>query len=140
MKWKGYSDYLNGWIAIVKNEQSKKVLLLDQVSKSELTWDLTYQNAVKKKVPEDILNIQGKPTKEEIDIIKMHPYYGELITRGIPGIEMTNQIARYHHEGWDGKGYEGLAGEEINLSSRITSLVDKVDALFSSRIYRKWHS
>lgn len=88
-------------------------------------------------IPEEILNIRGKPSKKEINIIKMHPFYGELITRGIPGIEMSNYIARYHHEGWNGEGYEGLSGEEINLSSRITGFVDKVDALFSSRVYRK---
>lgn len=55
-KWLGYKDFLNGWKAIVNNETTKKVIILDQISSSELIWELTYNKAVEKELPELILN------------------------------------------------------------------------------------
>ena len=50
-------------------------------------------------------------------------------------------IARYHHENWDGTGYPyGLAGDEIPLSARIMAIVDVYDALNRDRCYRKAYS
>ncbi|MPN35756.1 putative cyclic di-GMP phosphodiesterase [bioreactor metagenome] len=50
---------------------------------------------------------------------------------------MAYQIATYHHERWDGRGYpEGLRGEEIPLPARIMALADTFDALTSPRIYK----
>lgn len=55
----------------------------------------------------------------------------------IPVFQMAAEIAASHHERFDGKGYpEGLAGEEIPLSARITSIVDIFDALTMDRVYR----
>jgi response regulator RpfG family c-di-GMP phosphodiesterase len=51
------------------------------------------------------------------------------------------QIAYYHHERWDGRGYpKGLAGEKIPLAARIVALVDVYDALTSKRIYKQAYS
>ncbi len=48
------------------------------------------------------------------------------------------EIAKYHHEKWDGSGYpEGLRGAEIPLSARITAVADVYDALISRRPYKK---
>ncbi|MGK0425908.1 MAG: hypothetical protein ACJAUR_000001, partial [Ulvibacter sp.] len=55
-KWLGYKDFLNGWKDIVNNETTKKVIILDQISSSELIWELTYNKAVEKELPELILN------------------------------------------------------------------------------------
>jgi small-conductance mechanosensitive channel len=54
-KWFGYRAYLNAWKTTVNGGVARKVILLDQISKSELTWELTYENAVEKKVPSQIL-------------------------------------------------------------------------------------
>ena len=50
----------------------------------------------------------------------------------------AKQIARHHHEKWDGSGYpDGLAGEAIPLSARLMALADVFDALLSKRVYKE---
>lgn len=77
-------------------------------------------------------------TEKEREIQKLHVRYGGqiLATEGIDS--MASNIARYHHERWDGRGYlEGLSGDSIPLEARIVALVDVFDALSSSRSYRQ---
>jgi len=79
----------------------------------------------------------GKYTEREREIHKLHVRYGGRIL-GAEGIDpMASNIARFHHERWDGRGYlEGLAGDAIPLEARIVALVDVFDALSSPRTYR----
>ena len=52
-------------------------------------------------------------------------------------IRMGIDVARSHHESWDGSGYpQGLAGRDIPLSARIMSIADVYDALRSRRCYK----
>ena len=54
-----------------------------------------------------------------------------------PLLQMAEEIARTHHERWDGTGYpNGLSGEEIPLSGRIAAVADVFDALTQDRPYR----
>jgi len=76
-------------------------------------------------------------TDKERELQKLHVQYGGQIlsTEGID--PMASNIARYHHERWDGRGYlEGLSGDAIPLEARIVALVDVFDALSSPRSYR----
>lgn len=53
-------------------------------------------------------------------------------------VEIAVNIAHYHHEKWDGKGYpEGLKGNEIPAEARIMALADVFDALVSKRCYKE---
>ena len=96
-------------------------------------------------VPDAILNKPGKLTDEEFEIMKTHTTAGEKIIAqaidNIPGAEYlyeAKNIAAYHHEKWNGKGYpKGLAGEDIPLSARIMAVADVFDALVSKRVYKK---
>ena len=88
-------------------------------------------------IPDTILNKPAKLSEEEYAIIKQHPLIGAEILKNISLIRHVTEIARSHHERYDGKGYpDGLKGEEIPLHARIVALADSYDAMNSRRIYR----
>ena len=96
-------------------------------------------------VPDAILNKPGKLTDEEFDLMKSHTTAGgKIIASLIETVpdsaylyEACN-LATYHHEKWNGKGYPtGLVGENIPLSARIMAVADVFDALVSNRSYKK---
>jgi putative two-component system response regulator len=74
-------------------------------------------------------------------VMRQHPIIGEKLL-SMPGLEMAREVARGHHERWDGKGYpDGRSGTDIPLSARIVAVVDVYDALTSMRPYKHaWSS
>jgi HD-GYP domain-containing protein (c-di-GMP phosphodiesterase class II) len=92
-----------------------------------------------------ILNKPGKLTDEEFEIMKTHTTAGgNIITSLIDKVPDSDylyeakNLAMYHHEKWNGKGYpSGLAGEDIPLSARVMAVADVFDALISNRCYKK---
>ena len=96
------------------------------------------------KISDTILNKPGRFTPEEYEIMKKHAVYGkEIIDKAISTVEgesylrEASNMAGYHHERWDGKGYpNGLKEEEIPLSARIMAVADVFDALASKRVYK----
>ena len=52
-------------------------------------------------------------------------------------MEYAYQIARWHHERWDGRGYpDGLKGDDIPIAAQVVSVADVYDALTSVRVYK----
>jgi len=91
-------------------------------------------------VPDTILKKPGRLTDEEFEKMKNHTIYGSGIFSDCQSEldRMSKDIARHHHERWDGKGYpDGLQGGEIPLTARIVSVADVYDALSSERSYKK---
>ncbi len=99
-------------------------------------------------IPDGILLKPGRLTPDEFTIMKTHVTIGyntlASVVKSYPGnayLRMGMDIARYHHEKWDGSGYQdGLAGEDIPLSARILTLCDVYDALRSHRVYKEPYS
>ena len=95
-------------------------------------------------VPDVVLQKPGKLTEEEYEKMKLHTSNGGTIVRKTFGhleneqyTEMAYQVARYHHEKWNGKGYpDGLKEKEIPLCARITAIADVFDAVSEHRCYR----
>lgn len=91
-------------------------------------------------IPDSILHKPAKLTAEEWEIMKKHVDYGvEILSKSNRSlIVKAKEIAASHHEKWDGSGYpQGLAGEAIPISGRITALADVFDALGSKRSYKQ---
>ena len=70
---------------------------------------------------------------------------GEIIQNAIKEVDEDSgylneakNLANFHHEKWNGKGYPlGLNGEEIPLSARVMAVADVFDALVSRRSYKE---
>ncbi|MDO4845198.1 MAG: HD domain-containing protein [Oscillospiraceae bacterium] len=96
------------------------------------------------RIPDAILNKPGRLTPEEYEIMKTHSAFGgEIVKKTMANVEeqaycdVAYNIARYHHERYDGTGYpDGLKGEQIPLEARIMALADVYDALVSERVYK----
>lgn len=89
-------------------------------------------------VPDNILNKAGPLTKEERQVICMHPGQGAKICEKLKSIKGAIPVIRHHHERLDGTGYpDHLSGSEIPLLARVMTIVDIYDALTTTRSYRK---
>lgn len=96
-------------------------------------------------IPDYILLKPGKLTPEEWTIMQTHARLGaeaiehaeEDAERPVPFLAIAKEIARHHHERWDGSGYpDRLAGEAIPIAARLMALADVFDALISRRVYK----
>jgi HD-GYP domain-containing protein (c-di-GMP phosphodiesterase class II) len=91
-------------------------------------------------IRDNILLKPGRLTADEFEEMKTHTTLGARMLaggRGLPLLEMAEEIALTHHERWDGNGYPGgLAGAAIPLVGRIVAVADVFDALTHSRPYK----
>ncbi|MBS3954947.1 MAG: HD domain-containing protein [Methylomicrobium sp.] len=96
-------------------------------------------------IPDAILRKPGPLTPQEWDIMKTHAQLGsdaiEFAERDaaepLQFLSLAKEIARWHHEKWDGSGYpDGLIGDGAPISARIMALADVFDALISPRVYK----
>ena len=88
-------------------------------------------------IPEDILKRAGRLIPEEYATMMEHTEIGRKILEPVKNIPNLHYGAKYHHEHYDGSGYnEGLSGEGIPIEGRIIALTDAFDAMTSNRSYR----
>ncbi len=94
-------------------------------------------------VPDGILNKPGKLTDEEYAIMKGHSMAGAEMLGNLPLweneplVKAAYEIARWHHERYDGRGYpDGLKGDDIPITAQVVSIADVYDALTSQRCYK----
>lgn len=95
-------------------------------------------------IPDSILLKPGKLTGPEFEIMKSHTILGSEVLEGLMEdfgeyrmITMGAQVAKSHHEWWDGSGYPlGIKGTDIPLAARIVAICDVYDALTSRRVYK----
>ena len=106
---------------------------LDDIHRIALLHDIG-----KISTPIDILNKPGKLTDDEFKIMKQHAANGYEILKGITVMPNLALGAGYHHERIDGKGYpRGLKGDEIPEIAQMIAVADCLDAMTSTRPYRK---
>lgn len=118
-----------------------KAIKLQEKEEDNLVIASMMHDIGKLMIPSEILEKKGKLTEDEFAEIKKHVQYGFELLKYSPGrvMEIAKIVALQHHEKWNGKGYLGLKGEEIDYYSRIMAVVDVFDALISKRSYKeKW--
>lgn len=118
-------------------EKIAEPLGLSEKDKSKLVRGCFLHDIGKTMIPRDLI-MQTQPlSKEQWNIIKLHPLLGAEIMEEQTGFdkEIIN-IVHYHHERWDGSGYPvGLQGEDIPWFARICSVIDAFDSMLSDRPY-----
>ena len=146
--------------------QRSGTISLDNEERSTIALASALHDIGKMSIDDAILNKPGRLTPEEFEIMKTHTTIGAdmLLELGRHHVgnalmEYAYQIARWHHERWDGKGYpdglkgdeipiaaqvvsvadgypDRLRGDEISIWSQVVSLADVYDALTSVRVYK----
>lgn len=117
---------------------------LDNEQRSTIALASALHDIGKMSIDDAILNKPGRLTPEEFEIMKTHTTIGADMLRELGShhagnalMEYAYQIARWHHERWDGKGYpDGLKGDDIPIAAQVVSVADVYDALTSVRVYK----
>ncbi len=136
------------YVRLIIEKMKEKGVYADQIS-DEFMKDVVnsapLHDVGKIMVSDTILNKPGKLTDEEFAMMKNHTTAGSKVISSAMSLvadsgylKEAKNLATYHHERWDGKGYpSGKAGEEIPLSARIMAVADVFDALVSRRSYKE---
>lgn len=138
------SRYVNEILKRLKEKDKYKDFLTDQYIK-DVTTAATLHDIGKIKISDTILNKPGRLTDEEYNIIKTHTTEGAKIISMCSNIiedkdylKIAREIALYHHERIDGKGYPtGISGETIPFHARVMAVADVYDALTNKRVYKE---
>ena len=134
--------------AVIMDQLRKEGIYTDTLTDeyvSDVIHSAPLHDVGKIKVSDTLLNKPGKLTDEEFQQMKNHTLSGrEIISSAANAVSESSylseamNLATYHHERWDGRGYPcGLKGEEIPLSARIMAVADVFDALVSKRSYKE---
>lgn len=135
------------YVEMLARELKKRDLYRDELTEDyikNLIMAAPMHDIGKIAIPDAILQKPGRLTGEEFEIMKTHaPKGGEIIEETFRTMgndeygRIAYQVARYHHEKWNGKGYpDGLARKEIPLCARIMAVADVFDAVSAKRCYR----
>ena len=137
-----YVRALARWLAALD-----PALGLDEARIEALARSAPLHDIGKVAIPDRILLKPGPLTAEEWVVMKTHTFHGadllqraadRLGARAGPLLGYGIEIARHHHERWDGSGYpDGLVGAAIPLSARLLAVADVYDALISERPYKR---
>ena len=105
-----------------------------------MRWAVSLHDIGKLDVPKEILDKPGRLTEDEFKEMQRHTEYGakriEAVNIDHKIVRLATDIAKYHHEREDGKGYYGLTSAEIPNRVRLVQLCDIYDAVSAPRAYR----
>jgi putative two-component system response regulator len=119
-----------------------RALAIELELESSIVCDLGYaamlHDVGKLVIPPSILRKTGSLSAAEWDIVKQHPTWGGDVLSHWPEFRLAAEVARCHHERWDGAGYpRGLRGAEIPQAAAIVAVADAFDAMTARRPCRE---
>lgn len=132
-------------LAVRLQQHSRFAAVLDDRYVELLARSAPLHDIGKVGIPDQILQKPGRLTPGEWTVMKTHARLGaeaiELaeqdIEQPLPFLALAKEIARWHHERWDGGGYpDGLTAEAIPVSARLMAVADVFDALITERVYK----
>lgn len=137
------AEYVAGIAKKLKTQGKYSDILTDRYI-SDMVIAAPLHDIGKIHIPDAVLNKPGRLTEEEFEVMKTHTTAGEELLIHAKAelgeseyLNMAVEMAAYHHEWWNGKGYPyGISGEEIPLCARIMAVADVFDALTSKRCYK----
>jgi putative nucleotidyltransferase with HDIG domain len=111
-----------------------RVLGLDDEEETTVLLGAYLHDVGKVRIPHELLNKPGPLTREEVEVVRMHPIWGIELLANVEFPWDIKPIIRWHHEKYDGSGYpDRLKGDEIPLSAQIVGIMDVYDALSTTR-------
>ncbi len=111
--------------------------LSDRVAQ-DIAWASMFHDIGKVRVPDRILLKPEPLDPDEWTIVRLHPIWSEQALGGGDYLATAREVARWHHENWDGSGYpDGLYGDRIPLAARIVRITDAFDAMTNIRPYQQ---
>ena len=111
---------------------------MDERHAAEVGIAAAFHDIGKLRVPERILLKPDALDPDEWTVIRLHPIWSEQALAGGEHLAVAREVARWHHENWDGSGYpDGLYGDRIPLAARIVRIVDAFDAMTNRRPYQQ---
>jgi HD-GYP domain-containing protein (c-di-GMP phosphodiesterase class II) len=111
---------------------------LDQDRSEELLFGSLLHDVGKIGISERILLKPARLTREEFDVVKLHPAIGHRLVKSIPALAGVAPAILHHHERYDGQGYPaGLKGPDIPLEARIIGVADSFSAMIADRPYSR---
>lgn len=109
----------------------------DEVEKLKLSIAADLHDIGKLAIPNEILDKDGKLTKDEYELIKTHSHYTRACLDSLDEFEDIAEWASNHHEKLNGSGYpKGLTAESLDFNSRLMACLDIYQALVEERPYR----
>ena len=135
------------YVRIILNGLKKKGYYSEKLSDEymeEVEMSAPLHDIGKIQISDSIINKRDELTNEEEEIYKLHTVYGRRIMEKAIAIvnddtylKEARNMAAYHHERWDGKGFpDGLHGEVIPLSARVMGLANELDELIAPRGFK----
>ena len=137
-------DRIRSYVTILSNDLAHHIEEVDDELVHNLSLASSLHDIGKVGIPDSILLKPGRLTPEEREVMELHTLIGGECLEAIQSrlgdnvfMHIAKQVAYYHHERWDGKGYpHGLSEDETPLVARIVAVADVYDALTSKRPYK----